>query len=73
MSADTSGVRSMTARCPNGKVVIGGGFDTSGVNDPGDIVIIRSSPSGNDSWTVEATSLGSGFKVGAYAVCARTN
>jgi hypothetical protein len=54
-------------------VVIGGGFDTTGVSDPGDIVVMRNSPNGNDAWTVEATSTGKSFAIGAYAICARAN
>jgi hypothetical protein len=73
MSADSTGTRSVTAQCPGNKVVVGGGFDTTGVSDPGDIVVMRNSPSGNDSWTVEATSTGKSFAIGASAICVRVN
>lgn len=73
LSADTSGPRSVTARCPGNKVVVGGGFDTARTLDLGDIVVTRSSPDGNDGWTVEATSLGSSFAIRAYAICVRAN
>jgi hypothetical protein len=70
-SADSSGARSVTASCSGGRVVLGGGFDTARTLDLGDIVITRSSPNGNDAWTVEATSLGTSFAIRAYAICAR--
>jgi hypothetical protein len=73
MSADSTGFRSVTAQCPGSKVVIGGGYDTSGVSDPGDIVVERTGPSGNDSWTVEATSTGKSFAIAAWAICARAS
>ncbi len=73
MSEDSSGRRAVTARCPGSKVVVGGGYDTTGVSDPGDIVVMRSGPDGNDAWTVEATSTGKSFAIGAYAICVRAN
>ncbi len=64
----------MVASCQGDRKVIGGGYDTRGVDDPSDIVILRSGPNnGNDAWVVEATSLGEGFEIAAYAVCARVS
>jgi hypothetical protein len=69
-----SGLQSVSANCVGNRVVVGGGFDTSGVDDPSDIVILRSGPnSNNDAWVVEARSLGEGFQIAAIAICARVN
>ena len=42
---------------------MGGGYDTFGVSEAGDIVVIRNGPNGNDAWTVEATSTGKSFAI----------
>jgi hypothetical protein len=53
---------------------VGGGYDTRGVGDPSDVVILRSGPNNrNDAWVVEAASLGEGFQIAAYAICARVS
>jgi hypothetical protein len=62
----------VAASCQAGRKVVGGGFDTRGVDDPADIVILRSGPnSSNDAWVVEARSLGNDFQIAATAICAR--
>ena len=67
-----NGLLSVTASCQGNRKVLGGGHDTRGVEDPADIVILRSGPnSRNDAWVVEARSLGQGFEIAAYAICAR--
>jgi hypothetical protein len=73
-SGDISGYRSETASCTGSKKVVGGGFDTTGVTDPLDIVIIRSGPnSSSDGWVVEAISVDKSFAITAYAFCIDTN
>jgi hypothetical protein len=53
---------------------VSGGFDTRGVDDPSDVVILRSGPNrSNDAWVVEARSLGEGFDIAAVAMCARVS
>jgi hypothetical protein len=55
-------------------VVVGGGFDTRGVDVPADIVIVRSGPNPRDTgWVVEATSRGDSFEIAATAICFRVN
>lgn len=73
LSADTAGFRSVTATCADGRVALGGGFDTFGATNLGDIVVTRNGPNGDSAWTVEATSNGRPFQIRAYAICARVN
>jgi hypothetical protein len=52
---------------------VGGGYDTSGVSEAADVVVIRNGPNGNDAWTVEAISTGESFSITAWAICVRVN
>jgi hypothetical protein len=75
-SADNESAKTVTADCPIGKVVVGGGFRTSDVSDPAEIVITGSYPSDADTWTATGSVDGTGgdrsYSLQAYAICANT-
>jgi hypothetical protein len=66
----------VTATCPSGKVVITGGYITSGSGSP-DAVANASWASAANAWSVTATHMGwnhgAGFTLQATAVCATAN
>jgi len=66
-SANTTTPKTITASCPAGKVVLGGGFVTSGVtttivlgNGPGSTsdwtVTVRENQAGTPTWTLTVTA-----------------
>jgi hypothetical protein len=63
---------SMTAPCPEGKRVVGGGFTQSSFAQGGGVNLRRSFPDGDNGWFVTVQSptsiFGSGF-VQIYAIC----
>jgi hypothetical protein len=68
---DSSGNKSITATCPAGWLLVGGGGSISG----GDLnVVLRQSfPSASATWTAgaaETDPTGGNWSVTAYAVCA---
>jgi hypothetical protein len=64
----------ISATCPSGKKVLGGGGRVIGGGvDENTIVIVRSAPSGDTQWTVrglENDNAGVAWGVEAYAICA---
>jgi hypothetical protein len=70
-------VNSLTATCPSGTTIVGGGFLEP--DNSGNIIFTRSTPntSGN-SWQVTAKStessiLGASHQIQSYAVCLKTS
>jgi len=63
----------VTAQCPSGKKVLGGGYSTSGDNL--NIVIVANAPLGDSQWAVTAVTPDypnprTGWSIYAYAICA---
>lgn len=52
-------------RCPDGKVVVGGGFQAA----PLDVVVSSSRPLNSNIWTVKATHT-EDFRITIFAICA---
>jgi hypothetical protein len=75
-SADDEAARTVTATCGVGKVVVGGGFITSGAGTPGQIVITANYPSSTTVWTVAGTvdsnAGDASYALRAYAICVTT-
>jgi hypothetical protein len=74
-SSNESSPKTVTADCPTGKVVVGGGYVTTAVSgNLAEIAVVANWPSDSDTWTVTAaedndTNVGL-WSVQAYAVCA---
>ena len=73
-SADNEEAKTVTATCPAGKNVVGGGFLTLAVTNPDEIVITANYPSSPTVWTVSGTldQPGGGddsFALQAFAIC----
>lgn len=72
-SDDIMDERTVTATCPSGKQVVGGGYVTSNISSAPDIIIIASYPSSATVWTVTGTSYPAGldesYSLQAYAIC----
>src|SRR5215212_8040191 len=69
----TTAILNVTADCPSGKKVLGGGYSTSGDNL--NIVIAANAPLGDSQWSVTAVTpdypnARSGWSVYAFAICA---
>jgi hypothetical protein len=67
----TSTTGSVTATCPPGKVVVGGGGYATN-NGSGTVSVTGSYPASTSSWivTAERQSGNGGFTVTAFAICA---
>ena len=72
-SGDIENVRTVTASCPAGKKVVGGGFLTSSISNANRIVILASYPSSDTVWSVNGTTNIAGgdasYALQAYAIC----
>jgi hypothetical protein len=71
---DSSSPKTVTATCPNGTVVVGGGHVFGGTDNV-DLHVVSSWPSNTTTWSVtgaepDAAPLGSSWTVRAYAICA---
>lgn len=76
-SPDNESAKSVTATCPSGKVLVGGGFLTTNVSDASEIVITSSYPSSTTTWTAtgdidNALAVDSSYSLTAYAICVAT-
>lgn len=73
-SSDDESDRTVTASCPTGKSVIGGGFTTSDESEKSEVVIYKSYPASSSVWSVsgkvDSTSSGDqSYRLKAYAIC----
>jgi hypothetical protein len=76
-ATDSSSTKSVTATCPGGKRVLGGGATIIGAG-PGGPVVVQSQPVGTDAasvdaWTTTAVEVGAytpSWRLIAYAICA---
>ncbi|HEX9122389.1 MAG TPA: hypothetical protein VF984_03380 [Actinomycetota bacterium] len=63
----------MTANCPSGKSVVGGGYDlTASAGDVKKLAVVTSKPAAPDSWTAtadETTPLTNDWSLTVYALC----
>jgi Collagen triple helix repeat (20 copies) len=74
-SLDDENDKSVSASCPTGKVIVGGGFQVSNVSDSDQVVILSSYPDAN-GWvavgTIANTAGDTSYSLQAYAICAAT-
>ncbi len=72
-SGDIEGLRTVTADCPAGKSVVGGGYESDSISDAREVVVLSSFPVDDDTWSVTAsTDAATGdrsFAIRAYALC----
>ncbi len=71
LGPNTASAKSVTATCPAGKVVLGGGFAVSGLIDAG--LLAQNGPSSTTAWTVTMAELDPGspsWTLTATAICA---
>ena len=73
-SADTEADRTVTAVCSSGKKIVGGGYVTTSVSNPSEIVVTASYPSDDMTWTatggVDSTTGDASYSLQAFALCA---
>lgn len=70
-ASDSSSPKQLTATCPAGKVVIGGGAEIDGAVGP---ALASSRPIGTTQWfafAYEVNATGGAWSVTSYAICAR--
>ena len=71
-SADDESDKSVTAVCPAGKVVIGGGFETGDLSNDSEVVILSSYPTGA-AWvatgTLDSAAGNASYSLRAFAIC----
>jgi hypothetical protein len=76
-STDDENAKSVTATCTGGKKIIGGGYLTSNVSSPADIIITSSYPSSDTVWTATGSVITGGgdqsYSLQAFALCATMN
>ena len=67
-SASNTLSKDVTASCPSGANVLGGGFNIIGTDEP---LVLQSSPDGQTGWRARTTNThGNGFVLKVYAICA---
>ena len=64
---DTTTPKTVSALCPVGKVVVGGGYAAT-QSQPGNAVVLINQPASDTEWTVTIDSVNT-FSIQAFAVC----